>query len=191
MEGIKVGAQELLNIETRYLELVEAFALEREDELNVHAVRDRHGVFSFALTIWLLIIQRFNPRHSLSGALEELTRGAAEQVLSRIEGSKKVRNRQISLNSGGYAQARMRLSLELVKELVRFVFKKMVKIYGTEEVEGQKVYLLDGTGMTVGNYEDVTRKYPRQNTQYEPQHYPYLRVVFAHNGFPPFFWTAY
>jgi hypothetical protein len=181
MKEGRISAAELGNIETRYLEFVEAFKLEREDEFDIHAVRDRHGVFSFALTVWLMVIQRLNPRHSLSGALEALTRGAAEQVLSRIGGSKKVRNRQISSNSGGYAQARKRLSLELVKELVEFVFKRMSTIYGSDEVEGQKIYLLDGTGMTVGNYEGVTDRYPRQSTQYGPQRYPYLRVVFAHN----------
>jgi hypothetical protein len=181
MQQTKLNAQEWSNIETRYLEFVEAFGLERADRFDVHAVRDRQGVFSFALTVWLLILQRFNPRHSLSGALEELTRGAAEQVLSKIERSKKVRNRKISSNSGGYSQARKKLSLTLVKELSESVFKKMTKIYGTQETGGQKVYLLDGTGMTVGNYDAVSRKYPRQGTQYGPQRYPYLRVVFAHN----------
>ena len=181
MEKGKLARGEFVEMEDRYIKFVEAFGLENELEMDVHAVRDRQGIFSFALTVWLMLLQRFNPKHSLSGALEELINGGADQVMSKIRGSKKVRLRKISLNSGGYSQARSRVPLKMISKLVEFVTSQMSKIYGGAEIEGEKVYLLDGTGMAVGNYEEVTKSYPRQRTQYGPQKYPYMRVVFAHN----------
>lgn len=171
----------ILAIEKRFLTLVEEFGDKAGIDFDVHAVRDRQGIFSFALTTWLMLLQRINSKHSLVGAIEELLKGGAEQILSKMSRSKKVRNRKISLNSGGFSQARSRLSLERVRSFVDFVLGKLSEVYGNDRISGKQIFLLDGTGMTVGNYEEVTRVYPRQSTQYGPQKYPYLRVVFAHN----------
>lgn len=168
-------------IEKKFLDLVEEFGDVCGKDFDVHAVRDRRGVFSFALTVWLMLLQRINTKHSLVGAMEELLTGGGEQILSKMSRSKKVRNRKISLNSGGFSQARSRLQIEKVRSLVNFVLEKLSKAYGKDSIDGQQIFLLDGTGMAVGNYQEVTKVYPRQGTQYGPQRYPYLRIVFAHN----------
>jgi hypothetical protein len=180
MREYQTKKQKFSGIEQHYLEFVSAFGSEQES-FDVHAVRDRQGIFSFALTVWLMLLQRFNPRHSLSGAIEELVNGGAEGTLSKIERSKKIKLRKISLNTGGFSQARSRIGKAVISKLVEFVTNKIIAVYGDGMIDGQKIYLLDGTGMTVSNSADVIAKYPRQRTRTVQQQYPYLRVVFAHN----------
>ena len=94
---------------------------------NEVGYKPRRGMFSTALIVWLMILQRLNPSHTLSRAVAELKSGKVDQLL-RGEG-KRVRQESISGNTGGYSKARSKLPLELVRLIAQHIFSSFSPAY--------------------------------------------------------------
>jgi hypothetical protein len=66
----------------------------------------RNGIYSARLVIWMMMNHRLQPRGTLASSVEQLVQGRFDPLLSKC---KRVREKKISLSTGGYCQARMRL----------------------------------------------------------------------------------
>jgi hypothetical protein len=67
----------------------------------------KRGVYSAPVVLWLMMLQRLQGRGTLASGVQLLLQGAAKPLLSRC---RRVRRRRISCRTGGYCQARQKLS---------------------------------------------------------------------------------
>ena len=179
-EDSSMGRDVLCSLEKLFLNLSEGWCAEQWSD--AFKLRSREGIFSHALTMWLMITQRIGQRHTLVGALEALTQGGADTILSKTDDSKRIRNNNIPLNSGGYAQARQRLSVEKVKKLGQFISDKLNKDNPSQGLwRNRPAVVLDGTYITLPGEQSVKRKYPAHRNQHGEMHNPKLLVVLGHN----------
>ena len=66
----------------------------------------KRGVYSAAVVLWLMILQRLQGRNTLASGVQLLLEGAAQQFLVPC---RRVLRKQISPRSGDYCQARRKL----------------------------------------------------------------------------------
>lgn len=100
----------------------------------------RSGVFSAALTVWLMMLQRLCGL-PLEGALIEMLRNRNRSALVGLnQKSKKLAFGDVSLNSGGFSRARDRVELDQICDLVKHCESKLRQKLGDED----STYLLDG-----------------------------------------------
>ncbi len=90
--------------------------------------RRNRGVYSVAVVLWLMMLQRLEGRGTLASAVQMLLEGAAEPLLSPC---RRVRRKRISCRTGGYCQARQKLP----KLLCRQVSQELVEtVAGSAEL---------------------------------------------------------
>src|SRR6266481_1901047 len=66
----------------------------------------RTGIYSFAVVIWLMIVQRLHAKGTLSCALQQLLQIRPGNLLPDC---KRVREGKLSSHPGGYCQARQKM----------------------------------------------------------------------------------
>ena len=137
----------------------------------------RSGVFSAALTIWLMLLQRLSGM-PLQGALIEGLNDCGGGIFASLnKRSKKLAFGDVSTSSGGFAQARGRLKKDQISDLVKHCEQKLHSKLKKEE----NFYLLDGTCLTTAYSAKNEEKYPRHSVGQGKLHYPRLRLVTAHS----------
>ena len=150
---------ELKKLEQKYLSMLDRM----ESNESLFEVRNREGVFSPAVIMWLMINGRAKGRRSLMDALESLAEHEASEVLDR-SGTKKVRITPVSMNSGGLSRAREKLSLDLVRRVGTEIANFILKDKGTTLWRGRRVFLCDGTIIGLTRTEDHVKAFrPTQN----------------------------
>ncbi|MCI5065105.1 IS4 family transposase [bacterium] len=170
-----------LSLENFFVGLTEDWFWENY-ELGGFETRSREGVFSPVLTMWLMLLQRFQQRHSLSGALEALVSGKVGEVLSRNNRSKRVRRGELSASTGGFCKARQQLSLEKVNSVAELVNKELAQQSKGEGLwHGKAAYFIDGTTITLSRTDSILEKYPSNICGKRDAHFPQLRCLCMHN----------
>jgi hypothetical protein len=144
-------------------------------------IRGEQGLFSFALVIWLGIQQRLRG-YSLQSSLSELaTQVSTDKGIEFAVGrsNAKIRNGEISTNSGGLARARARISVEQVRELFKAATDQ---IFASKAVraEEQNVYVLDGAVVTIARSESNLEYFCPTGNGSGELHYPKVRAISAH-----------
>src|SRR6266852_7977893 len=66
----------------------------------------RRGIYSLAVVVWLMIVQRLHTKGTLGSALQQLLQNRPGNLLPAC---KRVRDNHISPHVGGYCQARQML----------------------------------------------------------------------------------
>lgn len=166
-------------LEKFFIELTQDWFEENFEE-GGFSTRSREGVFSPALTIWLMLLQRLEQRRSLSGALESLVAGHAKETLSLNKKSKKIRSNEISVNTGGFCKARQKLSLDKVISVSELINSELTK-KDKDLWRGRKAYLIDGTTITLSRTQATLSEYPSNLCGDKDAHYPQLRCLCMHN----------
>ena len=85
----------------------------------------RRSIYTAQVVIWLMIVQRLQPRGTLATGVGALLAGAADRLLSDCE---RVRQRRISRRTGGYSRARKRLPGLLCKQVVQELVTRLRQI---------------------------------------------------------------
>jgi hypothetical protein len=136
------------------------------------------GVYSQALTIWLMMLQRLNGL-PLQGTIVNTLNDEGGGIFVRLNlRSKKLRNGNVSVNSGGFSQAKSRIDKEKIIELVQHCEEKLRKKIKDE----QNIYLIDGTCLTTAYTKENEKKYARHSAGEKGKlHFPRLRLVTAHS----------
>ncbi len=169
-------------IEQLYME-VTGDHWEAQEDLMV--LKKSDGIFTPALTTWLMLWQKLLPKHSMGAVLQELQQkindGGGLGILEWVSESKKVRFNQISSSTGGLSHARQRLPLKVIEEVADEMYDRI----GRNSVKSnkwreKKVYLVDGTTLAFVNTPVLKKAFPpaRNNSG---ACFPIARVVVAHD----------
>ena len=162
-----------LNVEKLFYEISKDWFGERE--ISYESER-RSGVFSAALTIWLMILQRLSGM-PMQGAVVGTLNREGQGIFAKLNTkSKKLAHGTVSSNSGGFSRARDRLDLSYVNDLVEHCWAKL-----RGKGKAENFYILDGTCLTTAHSNENAARYPRHSVGKDKSiHFPRLRVVTAH-----------
>jgi hypothetical protein len=135
----------------------------------------RQCVYSSAVVMWLMILQRLQPRGTLASGVEALLAGDADGLLS---GCGRKRQKRTSRRTGGYSQARQRLPKRLCWQVMRELVLRLREMLMPEG--GSPCYLVDGTSIELEASPCLRKAYPPAENQHGRAHWPVLRVVVLH-----------
>jgi putative transposase len=142
-------------------------------------LRLRRRVYSPAVVLWLMIVQRLQANGTLSSGVQELLSGRVERLLMNC---KRVRQASLSPHTGAYSQARSQLPLKLVNRFSQ----EMLERLGAElrqplpGVNGP-VLLLDGSSIQLEHFKELLQAYPPPSNQHGQSHWPVMRLVVLHD----------
>jgi putative transposase len=139
----------------------------------------RNGIYSARLVIWMMMNQRLQPRGTLASSVEQLVQGRFDPLLSQC---KRVREKKISLATGGYCQARQSLpKLVVSRSMDELTERLRNRILESESALPKRTYLLDGSSLQLEHEPELLQAYPPASNQHGKSHWPVLRIVVAHD----------
>jgi hypothetical protein len=144
--------------------------LQRQLQLRV-----RQSIFSAAVVIWLMILQRLQPNGTLATAVDALLAGAADGLLGNCE---RARQKRISHRTGGYSHARKRLPEVLCRQVMRELVVRLRELLHAGS--GQLSYVLDGSSLELEATTALRKAYPPGQNQHGRAHWPVLRMLVLH-----------
>lgn len=166
MERTVAGAKEIL------VGILKEGSFLREIKKKV-GYKENQSLYQLSLVIFLMVIQRLDQACAMSKVISCLALYLEEL------GMKKRAN--ISSNTGGYAAARQRIPASVVELIRSEGTEKIRQLLPPEGVwEGRRVYLLDGSMITLAHEEELVKAYPPARNQHGSSHWPIFRVVVAH-----------
>src|SRR5436309_7303313 len=119
-------------------ELVDWTAVDREFPLRGNAV------YTNSVVLWMLVSQRMHPERSLEAGVKRLIETQPD-VLPR---NKRVTEKTLSAATGAYSRARSRLQRDAARWFAERVSQSLIDATAPS-FDGRRVYLLDGTTMTL------------------------------------------
>jgi hypothetical protein len=145
-------------------------------------VKSAAMVFPDAVTAWLMISQKTIKSDTLSGAVGYLRKLDNETGVGQwLRNSKRYRLMDFSLYPGGFSQARARLPLSMVEDLVRELTERAEAEHVSQaQLYGRQFYVLDGTQLNLQNSAAIRKVFASTSNQLGKQR-PVARVVVAHN----------
>jgi len=142
-------------------------------------LRHKRGVYSVAVVLWLMMLQRLHGRGTLASAVQMLLEGAAGPLLSPC---RRVRRKHISCRTGGYCQARQKLPKLLCRQVSQELVERLRTVLNSASPEGAaNVFVLDGSSLELEHSRPLVRMYPPAQNQHGKSHWPVLRVVVLHD----------
>jgi hypothetical protein len=137
------------------------------------------GIYSFAVVIWLMIVQRLDAKGTLSSALQQLLQNRPGTLLPDC---KRVREGNISPHPGAYCQARQHLPTLVAKQVSDHILAQLLTELPACPVGCQyPVFLLDGSCLELAHTKELASAYPPAENQYGSAHWPMLRIAVMHN----------
>src|SRR5512140_439306 len=139
----------------------------------------RAGIYTARLVMWMMIIQRLQPRGTLASSVAQLVEGRFDPLLSQC---KRVQENRIGLSTGGYCQARQHLPKLLVSRSMDELLERLRnRLLEGKAKLSQRVYLLDGSSLQLEHEPDLVRAYPPASNQHGKSHWPVMRIVVLHD----------
>jgi putative transposase len=135
----------------------------------------RRSIYTAQVVIWLMVVQRLQPRGTLATGVEALLAGAADLLLSDSE---RARQKRISRRTGGYSRARKRLPRLLCKQVVQELVTRLRQILNPSNTPA--AYVLDGSSLELEASAGLRKAYPPAQNQHGRAHWPVLRIVVLH-----------
>ncbi|MDQ2946713.1 MAG: IS4 family transposase [Acidobacteriota bacterium] len=136
----------------------------------------RRGIYSFAVVIWLMIVQRMQAKGTLGSALQQLLQNRPVNLLPSC---KRVRDNRISPHVGGYCQARQKMPTRIASKVSDHI---LAQLQAALPASSQKpVFLLDGSSLELEHTGELAAAYPPAENQYGKAHWPILRIAVVHN----------
>jgi hypothetical protein len=135
----------------------------------------RRSIYTAQVVIWLMILQRLQPRGTLATSIEALLAGAADGLLSSCG---RAQQKRISRHTGGYSHARQRLPKRLCLEVMTELVLRLREILNPGG--GCLSYLLDGSSLELEASPSLRKAYPPAENQHGRAHWPVLRMVVLH-----------
>ena len=141
-------------------------------------VVERAGIYESSIVIWLMIFQRLGADRTLAEAVEDLREGASHRLLARAVGSIRARTGRISTDTGGYAKARQRVSLQVVEQAADALNAEVTSALRTDGLF-DRIYVVDGTTFRLPHTKTIIEDYPQYENQYGSAHFPLMRAAIA------------
>jgi putative transposase len=139
--------------------------------------RCKRGVYTAPVVMWLMILQALHKGGTLARAVELLRQGAAQPLLYRC---RRVRRKRISPRTGGYCQARLKLSKLLCQHVSQEILERLRQMLNPEGTP--PVLVLDGTSLELEHSRGLVRQFPPAQNQHGRSHWPVLRLVVLHEA---------
>ncbi len=128
-----------------------------------------------SVVLWMLVDQRMNPDSSLEAAVKLLI----ESRPALLPDNRRVANETLSTNTGAYSRARSRLPVEAARWLAEQVSQSLMDA-SPPTFDGRRVFLIDGTTITLDPEEELQRQYPPASNQHGEGVWPVALLVVAH-----------
>jgi len=183
LEEVRAGAApaDVLSLYLRLLPL-EFFAQARKQE-QLRGQNNR--VYTDAVVIWLMILQRLSGAAMETAVLELLRSLPAEfwpQPCKRLQAKPEVCKAKLSSNTGSYNQARQELPLTIVEHCGDRAFRQLIEQVGGRPATGRRdAFFVDGSSMRMADSPELRTQYPPTSNQKGQSHWPLLRIVVAHD----------
>lgn len=161
------------------VEFDRAFELLRQivdfDQVDqMHPVRS-NAVYTTSLVLWMLVYQRMSSDSTLEAAVKKMIQ--AKPVF--LPKNKRVEEGTLSTGTGAYSQARGRMPLEAAKWLAQSVSQSLIEASPPTH-RGRRVYLIDGTTITLAPEEELQTQFPPASNQFGEGVWPVAQLVVAH-----------
>lgn len=134
-----------------------------------------NAVYTTSVVLWMLVSQRLNPEGSLESAVKRLL-DSQPDFLPR---NKRVVGGKLSSGTGSYSRARDRLPLAGAKWLAQQVSQGLIDV-SAPSFGSRRVYLLDGTTITLAPEPSLRRAFPAASNQHGSGVWPVALLVVAH-----------
>ena len=131
-------------------------------------------VYTHGVTLWMLVLQRLGGGKSLSEVVSQMLTHDRDL----LPDNKRVRENTLSENSAAYSQARKRLPLETILEFSGRVCDYLGQI-SEPLIEGRRVFLLDGTTITLAPTPELQEAYPPAPNQHGTSVWPVAQLLVA------------
>lgn len=138
----------------------------------------RRGIYGPAVVLWLMMLQRLHPRGTVESAVQLLIEGAAEPLLVDCQ---RVRRRRISPRTGGYCQARQKLSKLLCRQVSEEIVERLRQVLNSQAEGESNLFVLDGSTLELEARPQLRKQYPPTQNQHGRGHWPALRIVVMHD----------
>lgn len=132
-------------------------------------------IFNWMAIIYGMILQRLSGKGTLCELVADLI-----PVLGKISDHKRVKEKTVSSNPGGFCRARGRVPMRVVEESFDHLFESLHAEQDSAG-DGSAAFLLDGSGLTLEPTPELLKAYPPARNQHGASHWPIMRVVVAHN----------
>lgn len=149
-------------------------------------IRENNRVYTQAVVLWLMIVQRLLGKGSMETAVLELVRGLPADFwprrCKRLQTGPEGQKPKLSCNTGSYNKARQGLPLTIVEQCADRVLAQLSQ--QTEPPLGparRKAFFVDGSSMRLAHSPELCARYPPGSNQHGEAHWPLLRIVVAHD----------
>jgi len=133
------------------------------------------SVYTPWVTVWLLVYQRLNRNATLATAVSELL----QSLESFGVANKRAREGTLSSGTGSYSRSRSRLRVDVADAVADHVSRAVA---GTTPPSwsGRRVFILDGTTVTLSSQEALRERWPAGRNQHGENTWPIPLLVVAH-----------
>ena len=140
-----------------------------------------HGggqIYTLPVVIEMMLLQRLSERGTQQDAVEALAGGRLDGLLKP---SKRVQGGKISTNTGGYARACGRVSVETVEHICDQVLSELSLEIKPESQWDRPVMLLDGSSLRLEHAHGLLEAFPAGRNQHGPGHWGTMKWVALHD----------
>ncbi len=143
-----------------------------------HHGRSNAQIYTLRVVVWMMLLQRLDERGTQQRAVHEIAQGHLQRLLPT---SKRVREGRISQNTGAYARACGRLSMETTEQVCDEVLAELSKRIAPEAELERPVMLLDGSSLSVEHSSGLLDAFPPGRNQRGPGHWGTVKWVALHD----------
>jgi Transposase DDE domain len=133
-------------------------------------------VYTPWIVSWLMVYQRLSGYVALADALPQL----AHLGDDLLPDNKRVRERTLSANTGGFTRARQRLACEVAESAADQVSAALIA-RSSPSLGDRRVFLIDGSTLSLAPTNSLRQAFPPAKNQHGESHWPVLRLVTAHD----------
>ena len=167
-----------------YLRLLPAdFLLQLREQEKLR--RPNNRIYTDAVVIWLMILQRLASKGTMETAVLELVRTLPgefwPQPCKRLQARPEESKAKLSSNTASYNQARQELSLAIVEQCGDRMFLRLIEQFGKPATAKRDAFFMDGSSMRMPQSPELCAQYPPGSNQYGDAHWPLLRILVAHD----------
>jgi len=135
-------------------------------------------IYTLRVVVWMMLLQRLDERGTQQRAVHEIAQGHLERLLPE---SKRVRECRISQNTGAYARACGRLSMETTAQVCDEVLAELRNRIAPEPELERPVMLLDGSSLSVEHSPSLLDAFPLGRNRRGLGHWGIVKWVALHD----------
>lgn len=141
-------------------------------------LRSRRRIFDLPLVVWLMMVQRWDAKATLSTAVQQVVQKRPAVLLSD---HKRIREGRVSGHTGAYSDARQEMPVEVANRVADRIFEHLLPRARREVLPGweRRVFVLDGSSLEMAHTPELVKAYPPGTNQHGESHWPVLKLLVA------------